>query len=186
MIDLDKPYNQSLSNTLIDLDLTGFDNYQGFADYNDSATSSTPIALLSNNWTTITNDGLGAFSNLNSLPFGVTTLMDTSTGYIDPRQLNIGDSILIRNDFTVTPKVNNSLLKLRYELGTGLGLYQLETIVGRLDSGSGVGYRFALKPDFIYMGDSNTRDNYIKIQVSLENDGTLVNAGSVIQVIKGK
>ena len=76
-------------------------------------------------------------------------------------------------------------MKIRYELGTGAGLYHLETTVGRLDSGSGVGYRKALKPDLIYMGDSNTKDNYIKIQVNLENDGTLVNAGSVIQVIKG-
>ena len=160
-------------------------NFNGFADYNDSATSSTPITLLANTWTTITNDGLGAFTNLNSLPFGVTSLLDTSTGYIDPTELDIGDSLVIRNDYTVTPKVNNSLLKFRYELGTGNGLYQLQTIVGRLDSGSGVGYRLALKPDFIYMGDSNTRDNYIKIQVNLENDGTLVNAGSVIQVVKG-
>jgi len=160
-------------------------NFNGFADYNDSATSSTPIVIPANTWTTITNDGLGAFTNLDSLPFGVTSLIDTSTGYIDPTELDIGDSIIIRNDYTITPSVNNSLLKFRYELGTGGGLYQLETIVSRLDIGSGVGYRLALKPDFIYIGDSNTNDNYIKIQVNLENAGTLVNAGTVIQVIKG-
>jgi len=157
----------------------------GFADYNDSSTSITPVTLLANTWTDIPNNGLGSFTNLSSLPFGVNELMDTTTGYIDPTQLIIGDTILIRNDYTITPKVNNSLLKIRYELGTGAGLYYLETIVGRLDSGSGVGYRKALKPDLIYMGDSNTKDNYIKIQVNLENDGTLVNAGSVVQVIKG-
>jgi hypothetical protein len=160
-------------------------NFNGFADYNDTATSSTPIVIPANTWTTITNDGLGAFTNLDSLPFDVTSLMDTSTGFIDPTELDIGDSIVIRNDYTITPSVNNSLLKFRYELGTGGGLYQLETIVSRLDSGSGVGYRLALKPDFIYIGDSNTNDNYIKIQVNLENAGTLVNAGTVIQVVKG-
>ncbi len=157
----------------------------GFADYNDSSTSTTPVTLLANTWTDIPNDGLGSFTNLKSLPFGVNQLMDTSTGYIDPTQLFIGDTIFIRNDYTITPSVNNSLLKFRYELGTGAGIYQLETIKGRLDSGSGVGYRLALKPDLIYMGDSNTKDNYIKIQVNLENDGTLENAGTVIQVIKG-
>ena len=160
-------------------------NLNGFADYNDTTTSTTPIVLPANTWTDITNDGAGAFTNLDSLPFGVTTLMDTSTGYIDPRELTIGDSIIIRNDYQILPSVNNSLLKFRYELGTGAGLYQLETIIGRLDSGSGTPYRLALKPDFIYMGDSNTNDNFIKIQVNLENAGTLVNAGSVIQVIKG-
>ena len=160
-------------------------NFNGFADYNDAGTSTTAINLVANTWTTITNDGSGAFTNLDNLPFGVTSLMDTSTGFIDPTELDIGDSLVIRNDYTVTPSVNNSLLKFRYELGTGGGVYQLETIVGRLDSGSGIGYRLALKPDFIYMGDSNTRDNYIKIQVNLENAGTLVNAGTVIQVVKG-
>jgi hypothetical protein len=157
----------------------------GFADYNDSSTSTTPVTLLANTWTDIPNDGLGAFTNLKSLPFGINQLMDNSTGYIDPTQLFIGDTIFVRNDYTITPSVNNSLLKFRYELGTGAGIYQLETIKGRLDSGSGVGYRLALKPDLIYMGDSNTKDNYIKIQVNLENDGTLVNAGTVIQVVKG-
>jgi len=157
----------------------------GFADYNDSSTSTTPVTLLANTWTDIPNNGLGSFTNLSSLPFGVNQLMDNSTGYIDPKQLFIGDTIFIRNDYTITPSVNNSLLKFRYELGTGTGVYQLETIKGRLDSGSGVGYRLALKPDLIYMGDSNTKDNYIKIQVNLENEGTLVNAGTVIQVVKG-
>jgi len=157
----------------------------GFADYNDSYTSTTPVTLLANTWTDIPNDGLGAFTNLKNLPFGINQLMDNSTGYIDPKQLFIGDTIFIRNDYTITPSVNNSLLKFRYELGTGAGIYQLETIKGRLDSGSGIGYRLALKPDLIYMGDSNTKDNYIKIQVNLENDGTLENAGTVIQVVKG-
>ena len=160
-------------------------NFNGFADYNDTATSGTPIIVPANTWTTITNDGLGAFTNLDSLPFGVTSLMDTSTGYIDPTELEIGDSLVIRNDYTITPSINNSLLEFRYELGTGGGLYQLESIIKRLDSGSGIGYRLALKPDFIYMGDLNTRDNFIKIQVKLTNAATLVNAGTVIQVIKG-
>ena len=34
------------------------------------------------------------------------------------------------------------------------------------------------------MGDLNTRDNPIKIQVKLSTNGTLLNAGSVIQLIK--
>jgi hypothetical protein len=60
----------------------------------------------------------------------------------------------------------------------------LETVVGRLDDGSGKAYRYALKPDLIYMGDENTRDNPISMQVRLSTDGSLSNAGSVIQVIK--
>ena len=35
----------------------------GFMDYNDTSTSTAPITLLADTWTTIPNDGLGAFTN---------------------------------------------------------------------------------------------------------------------------
>jgi hypothetical protein len=161
-------------------------DYQGFADYNDATTAGTPISLLRDTWTTITNDGAGAFSNTANLPYNITSLMDTSTGAIDVTELELGDAILIRNDFTITPNTNNALLSFRYQLGTGLGSYTLEKIVGRLDSGSGIPYRFSLTTDYIYMGDTNTRDNPIVLQVNLSSKGSLVNAGSVIQVVKHK
>ena len=66
----------------------------------------------------------------------------------------------------------------------GGGAYTLEKIIGRLDSGSGIGYRRSLVPDMIYMGDTNTRDYHIGLEVRLSAGGTLVNAGSAIQVIK--
>jgi len=83
----------------------------------------------------------------------------------------------------VIPNTNNSLLEFRYQLGAGGGLYTLEKIVGRLDSGSGKAYRHALAPDLIYLGDTNTFDNIGLLQVRLSAAGTLVNAGSVIQVV---
>lgn len=155
----------------------------GFIDYNDSATSVTPITLTGGVWTTITNDGAGAFTNKSYPPTGVTELMDTSTGAFDGSELSLGDTMLIRNDFTITPNTNNSLLELRYQLGAGGGLYTLEKIINRLDSGSGIPYRFSLEPDLIYMGDTNTRDNPIVLQVKLSGNGTLVNAGSAITVV---
>lgn len=153
----------------------------GFIDYNDTTGA---ISLTSDTWTDVPNNGLGAFTNKESKPIGVTELMDVTTGYIDTTELNIGDVILIRNDFTVNPNTNNSLLLLRYELGTGAGTYFLEKTVGRLDSGSGQDYRFSLTTDLIYMGDENTRANPIKIQLNLSTTGSLTNAGSVITVIK--
>ena len=159
----------------------------GFIDYNDTSTSTTPITLVADTWTTIPNDGLGAFTNKTYKPDGnVTELMDTSTGAIDPTGLHLGDTILIRNDFTVTPNTNNASLEFRYQLGTGGGSYTLGKRLGRLDEGSGIDYRFSLNPDLIYMGDTNTRDNPITLQVKLSASGTLVNAGSVIQVVRYK
>jgi len=156
----------------------------GIADYNDTSTSASPIALTANTWATIPNDGLGSFTNLAYLPDGVTTLMNTSTGAFDFSQLSLGDNCFIRNDFTINPNINNSLLSLRYELGSGGSIYTLETIIGRLDSGSNQDYRFSLTPQMIYMGDTNTKDNPIKLQVKLSTNGTLVNAGTSIGVVR--
>ena len=159
-------------------------SFNGIADYNDTGTAITPIVLVSNTWTTITNNGQGEFTNLNYLPSGVTKLMNTSTGQFDFTELDLGDSCLIRNDFSVTPNTNNALLELRYQLGEGSGSYTLNTIIGRLDSGSGTPYRFSLQPQMIYMGESNTRDNLITLQIKLSTNGTAINAGSAIGVIK--
>ena len=153
----------------------------GFADYNNTLPA---ISLTADTWTPVTNNGLGAFTNKASLPQGITELMDTTNGAIDTTQLNIGDSIFIRNDVTITPNTNNSLLSFRYKLGSGVNQYFLETIIGRLDSGSGQPYRFSLRTDFIYMGDDNTRLNPIELQVKLSTNGSLLNAGSVIYVSK--
>lgn len=153
----------------------------GFIDYNDTTG---PVALTADTWTTIPNNGQGAFSNDTYKPEGVTDLMDVSDGSIDPTDLTLGDTILIRNDFKVNPNTNNALLEFRYQLGNGGGLYTLETTLGRLDDGSGKDYRFSLKPDLIYMGDTNTISNPIRLQVKLSTNGTLLNAGSVIQLIK--
>tara|TARA_Y100000310_G_scaffold74348_1_gene70511 strand:- start:36732 stop:37265 length:534 start_codon:yes stop_codon:yes gene_type:complete len=154
----------------------------GIADYNDSGTTASPVVLAADTWTTLPNNGAGSFTNTTYLPYGVTRLMDTNTGAFDFSQLTLGDNCFVRNDFSVTPQTNNALLSLRYVLGTGVNQYTLETIIGRLDSGSGIPYRFSLTPQMIYMGDLNTKDNPIVLQIKLSVAGTATNAGSSIGV----
>jgi len=153
-------------------------------DYNDNSTSGSPITLAANTWTDIPNDGLGAFTNLTYLPDGVTSLLDVSTGYLDLSELELGDSVIIRNDFVVTPNQNRANLNFRYELGAGLGVYNLDYFVGRLDSGAGRQYRYNLYTHLIYLGDDNTRNNPIKLQLNLSKNGSFVNNGSAIQILK--
>lgn len=153
----------------------------GWMDYNDTTGN---VSISADTWTAIPNNGLGAFTNKTNPPVNVTELMDVTTGKIDPTQLDIGDFIFIRNDFTVVPQTNNTSLDFRYTLGDGAGAYTLEQQLGRLDRGAGVNYRFALRIDSIYMGDTNTRDNHIGLEVRCSGGATLTNAGSVIEVIK--
>lgn len=154
----------------------------GFIDYNDTSTTTTPIVMDADVWYDIPNDGLGGFTNKNTPPEGVSELMFTPSGEFDFSELSLGDTVLIRNDFQVTPQTNNALLDVRYELGVGASPYYLEVSSRRLDSGSGVPYGNEKPPFLIYMGDTNTRDNPCKLQVRLSAGGVLVNSGSVVWV----
>lgn len=155
----------------------------GFMDYNDTSTTASALVLATDTWTAIPNDGLGAFTNLTYAPNGVTSLMNAS-GQIDCSELVLGDFILIRNDFTVTPGTNNQSLAFRYTLGTGAGSYTLEKRLGRMDEGGSQPYRFSLTLDEVYMGDANSRDNVIGLEIKSSGNATLVNAGTVISVVK--
>ena len=155
----------------------------GFIDYNDASTTTTPLVLNADIWTAIPNDGQGAFTNKAYAPTGVTELMNSS-GAIDPSELSLGDTIIIRNDYTVTPQTNNGSLQFRYGLGGGGNEYFLETRLSRMDSGSGIGYRYSLSTDLVYMGDLNTLNNPIVLQINSTAEATLVNAGSVIFVAR--
>ena len=166
--------------------IDGVNNTNGFIEYNDAATVSTPITLTGGVWTTLTNDGLGPQTLKTYAPSGVTELLDESTGALDTSELSLGDSIIIRNDFTVTPSTNNQLLEFRYSAGTGGGVYTLERTLGKMDSGGSQPYRFALGADYIYLGDANTKDNPILIQIKSSGAGTVVNGGTTIQSIKMK
>lgn len=155
----------------------------GFADYNDTSTVG-GVALPANTWTDIPNNGAGANTRLNFLPSGITSILDTSTGYLDLTELKNGDSIIIRNNFIVTPNVNRSDLSFRYLLGSGAGVYGLETFVARLDSGAGKPYPYTLSTHLVYMGDDNTRLNPVKLELNLSKNGTFINSGIAIQILR--
>jgi len=157
-------------------------NGNGLVDYNDAATAVTPISLTADTWTTLTNDGLGLFTNTAYAPSGSLPMI-AGTGQIDVSRLPLGSWVVIRPDYTVTPSSNNSSLEFRYQLGTGAGSYTLEVTEGRLDLGAGIPYRRALNAHFVYLGDANTRDNDISLQVKLSGSGSVVNAGVAIGVV---
>lgn len=164
-------------------------NHLGYADYNDSSSAASPVDLVAETWTNLPNDGLGPFSQ-NQLPDGGPTTLSTNSGptilaadgAIDCSSYPLHSDIIVRLDYTVTPNVNNASLSFRYQLGSGAEVYFLERSVGRLGEGAGRPYRQSLLTDYIYLGDTNTRDNPIYPQVKLSSGGTVVNAGMAIKV----
>ena len=142
------------------------------------------VALTPDVWAQLPNDTVGAFTNENYPPIGFVSLMDSATGKIDPTDLDLGDFLVIRNDFEITPSSNNAAVEFQYTLGSGAGSYTLTQQLGRLDRGSGIPYRFSLRTDMIYMGDTNTRDNPIGLEVRCTAAATVSNAGIAIGVVK--
>lgn len=152
---------------------------RGFLDYNHTLAG---FAVTANVWTDVPNNGLGPNTNKLFKPAAVSDILDTSTGYLDFTQLTIGSEVYIRNDFTFNPNINNGLLEVRYVLGTGASEYVLDVSALRMDRGSGIEYPNEKGLFYIYMGDSNTRDNPGKLQIRSSAAGTLTNNGSVISI----
>jgi len=151
----------------------------GFQDYNNTIGD---ISVAAETWTTLLNNGQGAFTNLqyNTIP----DLVDyTGTQNFTFSELNLGDSVYIRTDFTFTPQVNGATLEVRYQLGAGAGLYTLPRGLGSLTNGAGIPYRF-VELSYIYMGDLNTRDNPGVLQVKCSEAGTVNYAGCAIKVVR--
>jgi len=160
------------------VDASGQSSGFGFIDYADTGNK---VTMPANTWVDIPNDGQGTTGNDSYKPDNVNDLLDTSSGYIDVSELNLGDDILIRNSYTVIPKVNDSKLEIRYVLGSGASQYVLQAEVATLDRGAGVPYTYSLRTDYIYVGNNNTRQNPIRPQLRLEFGGSLVNSGTVIK-----
>jgi len=154
----------------------------GFVDYNNSSGT---VSLAADTWTDLPNDAAGAFTNTSYTPtdIGGLDLIDTSNGYLDFSDLDLGSQLIIRSDVTVTPQTNNALFQMRYLLGSGAGEYQLLFLSERLDSGSGLDYQRVI-PFPIYMGDTNTRDNAGRLQAKLSTAGTITNAGIYISILE--
>ena len=150
----------------------------GFIDYNDTGG---PISVQADTWTTITNNGAGAFTNKGYTVAGVPEVMD-SVGRLDFQHLGLGDGLLVRTDMTVTPSVNGMAMEIRWNLGT-TSPYSLSTSLGSLVDGAGVATQVVFL-SYIYAGDANTADGLGELQFRSAEDCTVSNAGSAIQILK--
>ena len=68
----------------------------GYFDYADLATQTTPITVVPNTQTLLTNDTLGDDTNISQPPYGVTAIWDADSDEFNFQQLSIGDTVDIR------------------------------------------------------------------------------------------
>lgn len=154
----------------------------GFVDYNDLATATTPIPFIADTEITLTNDGLGAFTNKTYLPTGVTDIWNTTTNKFDFTQLKLGDMIDIRVDLNITTASNNQTITVNMHLAEGASEYTIP-FTSQYEYKT-AGTRQVVTYNGIYMGDNNTLNNPAELHLLSDKTGSVVVNGWFCKIIR--
>lgn len=135
----------------------------GFVDYNDLATTATPITHSGvGGYIALTNDTLGSYTNTNYLPTGITTLWNTTNNQLDFSELSLGDMVDVRIDIQITTSVPNQDVNLKFRLAIGGFSYDLTF---HHVSPKAAGTYNIVRYIGLYMGDNNTLNNPAEIMI---------------------
>jgi len=107
----------------------------GYFHYTDTETQTTPLTILPDTNKKLTNDGLGAQTNLTQAPYGVSSLFNTTTNEFDFSQLSIGDTLDLRVDLSLTTTSANQKYLVFLRVGEGsVAQYDLPIFSGQIKS----------------------------------------------------
>jgi len=154
----------------------------GFYDYNDLATTASPITVTTATHTLLTNDGAGAFTNKTYKPTGDTDVWDVSINSFDWSELKLGDMIDLRLDFDLTTTSTNTEIEVDLHLGTGAGAYKIP-FISELNFKAKGTYKVN-RFNGIYLGDANTLDNGGQFKIMADKNCTVVVNGWYCKIIK--
>lgn len=142
----------------------------GWWDYNDTATTTTPIALTSANVEyQLTNNGLGGNTNVAYALPSIPNIWNTATNYFQFSGLQLGDTLDVRIDIEVTTGSTNNNVDVIMEFGIGSTPYKL-TIDRRFLKNNGVNSIVANA--HIYIGNNLTLNNPARILVKNDTVGS--------------
>lgn len=158
---------------------------QGFEDYNDLATTSTPIPLtVAGTAYNLTNDGAGAFTNTTYRLPGYSAIWDVATNAFDfsGAGLVLGDTVDIRFDMDIVNSGANGSFDLKLDLAIGSGApYTLE-VDEHLYKTAATHNEVVMFS--IYMGDTNTLNYPAKPTLTSDSTGdTVIVNGWFVRVI---
>ena len=144
----------------------------GWWAYNDTATTSSPIALTTiGTEYQLTNNGLGANTNITyGLP-GVTNIFNTSTNYFDFSNLSVGDAVDIRVDISLTTSTANTVVELLLEAGIGATPYKLTFGRSYIKT---AGTNSIIIPALMYIGSNLTKNNPARLLMKSDTTGATV------------
>jgi len=144
-----------------------YDTLGGFAYYEDTATTATPINLTADTWTDLTNDKAGSGTLTTYKPSYVTgDLWDSATNTIDLGELPAGSVVLVRNDYDITTGSANTRMdsRLYFPDNNKSVEFSHDTIAS-----SGTEVRYSRTTQF-YVTDT-IKTTGVKIQVKVDKSG---------------
>ncbi len=157
-------------------------NSIGFFDYNDLATQTTAISVTANTDTKLTNDTLGAYTNINYPPYGVSSLWDATTNRFNFSQLSIGDTIDVRIHLQVTTTTSNQTYKIGAKFGIGSASAFDNIIFTDQAKTAGVHEVSFVAP--FYIGEANILNNPAELYINTDASATVKVDGWYIRVLR--
>ena len=155
----------------------------GWADYNDTATTGSPIAVTAVP-AVLTNDGLGVDTNTAYLPIGgngITQLWNTSSNGFDFSDLNVGDMLEIRMDIDVIIVSNNTAVDVNLHMGSG------GTVIVPFISQQNfktTGTFEVIRYMGLYIGSEDIRDTLAQLKINADNNCTCIVNGWYIKATR--
>ena len=162
----------------------GTDNFSGgWADYEDVATTGTPISVTAIP-AVLTNDGTGVNTNTSYLPVGgngVTQLWDTSSNGFDFSDLDVGDMVDIRMDISVITTSTNTAVDVNLHMGSGGSI--IVPFISQQNF-KAAGTFEVIRYMGVYIGSTDVRDSLAQLKVSADKNCTCTVNGWYIKAIK--
>lgn len=153
----------------------------GWADYQDTATTGTPISISASTWTKLTNNKLGANSQSN-LPSGVTNLWNSVSNQLALSELPLKTTLEARVDFAITTTSANQVVRFRTRLAIGTIVeFSLETTQNQFKTAGAQNVVITVP---FYIGSDNVRLNPGEFQVWSDASATVIVNGWYIRANK--
>jgi hypothetical protein len=155
----------------------------GWADYNDTATTGSPIAVTAVP-AVLTNDGLAVNTNTSYLPTtgnGITQLWNTSSNGFDFSDLNVGDMLEIRMDIDVIIVSNNTAVDVNLHMGSG-GSVVIPFISDQNFKTTGTFE--VIRYMGVYIGSTDVRDTLAQLKINADSNCTCIVKGWYIKATR--
>lgn len=131
----------------------------------------------------ITNNGAGTNTNLDYGLRGITNLLDTSDSFLKFDNLSLGDKVDVRCDLTVTTTTANQTVDVYLDVALGTATNYKIYLCRRTFKTAGT-YPINDISNWLYLGNTDTRDYDTAIMFHSDANATVLNNGVAISVTK--